>query len=70
MAALYGRLKREGAPKEITRTSHTDRLESSLETWDGGISTYLSPNGDFEVYVGEKMGVRNLILKGNVNVNG
>jgi peptidyl-tRNA hydrolase len=55
MAPLYGRLQGNHWHKEVTRTGVYE-VESTLETWDGKITTYLNRDGEFVVTVSSKYG--------------
>jgi len=61
MAALIGYLNYGHHAGTIHRLAHRD-ISSSLATWEGRITTYLSKDGSYLVYVNGKT-----ITEGNVN---
>jgi hypothetical protein len=69
MANLYGRLHGNHWHKEVTRTA-VDSVDSTLETWEGKITTRLNRDGEFVVTVSSKYGGvfdELVVAAGNVN---
>ena len=66
MAALFGRLK--GNRGEVTRLgSKASGIDSTLQTWEGKVTTRLEADGSFCVIIGQLNGRGYVVAQGNVN---